>query len=92
MVRSNHNKIDKRLEKFIPQQQHHPHLDVAIRNPNSPCRHAKEVVDVITAVIIIFIEPSMERPNSPFILVVIGYKEEEPSPHYQKTWHGENET
>jgi hypothetical protein len=52
----------------------------------------KEVVDVIAVVIIIFIEPYMERSNSPLILAVVGYKEEEPRPHHQKAWYGENET
>jgi hypothetical protein len=63
--------MEKRLEKFISQRQHHPHFDVAVRKHNSPCHHAKEVADV-TAVVIIFIKAAMERPNPPFILAVVG--------------------
>jgi hypothetical protein len=70
MIGHNHNKIEKRLEKFIPQRKHHLRLDVTVSKPNSPCYHAKEVVDIIT-VVIIFIEPAIERPNPPFLLIVV---------------------
>jgi hypothetical protein len=55
-------------------------LDVAIQKPNSPCRHAKEVANVVAA-IIIFIEAAMERPNPPFLLAIVG-EEEETNPQY----------
>jgi hypothetical protein len=32
--------------------------------------------------------PSMERPNPPFLLAIVG-EEEETNPQYQKTWHRE---
>jgi hypothetical protein len=48
--------------------------DVAVQKPNSPYHHANEVDDVITT-IIIFIETDIERPNPPFLLVVVGEEE-----------------
>jgi hypothetical protein len=62
-------------------------LDVAVQKPNSPCRHVKEVANAVAA-IIIFIEATMERPNPPFLLSIVG-EEEETNPQYQKTWHRE---
>jgi hypothetical protein len=67
-----------------------PHLDAASWKPNSLCRHAKEVVAVV-AIVIIFIEATMERQNPPFLLTVVGEKDDELNPHHQKAWHGENE-
>jgi hypothetical protein len=53
--------------------------DVAVQKPNSPYHHVKEVDDAV-ATIIIFIKIDIERPNSPFLLVVVGEEEEEPNP------------
>jgi hypothetical protein len=39
--------------------------------------------DIIITIIII--EAVMEKTNSPFLLVVVGEKEEEPNPQYTKT-------
>jgi hypothetical protein len=69
VVKPNHRKIEKRLEKFIPRWQHHPRLDTTVRNLSSPCRHAKEVADVIA--VIIFMEAAMEKPNPPFLPAVV---------------------
>jgi hypothetical protein len=59
VVRSNHNKMEK-----TP--------NVAVQKPNSLYHHANEVDDVITT---IFIETDIERPNPPFLLVVVGEEE-----------------
>ncbi|GJN24163.1 hypothetical protein PR202_gb11887 [Eleusine coracana subsp. coracana] len=68
--------MKNRLENFIPRQQHHLCLDVAVRKPKSPCRHDTKVVDDVAAAII-FIDAAMERPNPPFILDETGEKKEE---------------
>jgi hypothetical protein len=51
--------------------------DVAVQKPNSPYHHVKEVDDAVTTIII---KIDIERPNSPFLLVVVGEEEEEPNP------------
>jgi hypothetical protein len=89
VVGSNHNKTEKRPEKFTLQWQHHPLLVVIVQKTNSPYRHVKEVANIVTTVII-FIEAAMERPNLPLLLTVVRDEEGEPNPQYQKTWHGEN--
>jgi hypothetical protein len=51
MVRSNHNKTEKRPEKIILWRRHHFRLDVAIWKGKSPCHQADEVADAIVALI-----------------------------------------
>jgi hypothetical protein len=69
VVRSNHNKTEKRPEKIIPWWRYHLRLDVTVQKPNSTCRHAEEVVAAV-AVALIFIRIVMEKPNLPYLLVV----------------------
>jgi hypothetical protein len=66
--------MEKRSEKIIPRQQHHLRLNVTIRKPNSPCRHAVEVANAVV-VALIFIRVSTEKPNPP-CLFAIAEKEE----------------
>jgi hypothetical protein len=86
VVRSNHNKTEKRLEKIIPWQQHHLRLgDVAVRKSNSPCRHAEEVADAVV-VTLIFVRVTMEKPNPPYLFTIA--RKEETNQQYKETWRG----
>jgi uncharacterized protein (UPF0548 family) len=66
--------MEKRPEKIILRWQHHLHLDVTIRKPNSTCLHAEEVADVVLVTLI-----TMKKPN-PLYLLAIDKKEEEIDP------------
>jgi hypothetical protein len=48
----------------------------------TPSSEKVMLYDIIT---IIIIKAVMEKTNSPFLLVVVGEKEEEPNPQYTKT-------
>ena len=90
MIRSNHNKTAKRPNKIIPRRQHHFCLDVTVRKPNSPYRHAEKVVDAIVAALI-FIRDAMEKLNPPYLLVVTRKEEENNSPRPGKlAWRDRN--
>jgi hypothetical protein len=69
MVGTRHDKA-KRLEKIIPQQQHHPHLDATIRKLNYLCRHTEEAADGCTT--IIFIRVIIHTSNPLYLLTVDG--------------------
>jgi hypothetical protein len=90
LVRSNHNKTEKRPEKIIPWRRYHLRHDVAVRKAKSPCLQAKEVANTIVA--LIFHRAAMEKTNSPCPLAVAVEEDEEINPQNQETWHGETLT
>ena len=89
MVRSNHNKMEKRPEKTISWWQHHLHIDVVVQKSKYPCCHAEKVVNTVV-VALIFNRAAMEKTNPSCLLAVV--EEEEINPQYQETWYEETLT
>lgn len=74
-------KTEKRAENY-PQWQYHPRPDVIIRKPNSPCRHAKKVVEAVI-VATIFIGVAMKGPNPLCLLAIARKEKQKTNPQYQ---------
>jgi hypothetical protein len=74
MVRSNHNKTEKRLKKIILWWRHHLRLDVAIWKEKSPYHHADETADVVV-VTLIFNRAVMKKTITSCSLTIVGEEE-----------------
>jgi hypothetical protein len=88
VVKSNHNKTEKKPEKIIPWRRHHLRLDVVVWKQKSPCRHVDEDADT-DVVALIFNGATMEKTIPPFPFTVA---EEEIKLQYQEIWHRETLT